>query len=266
MSVFLEGRFTYKPVSISEITQISPDTKLFRFALSSEAQQLGIRVGQHIAMRALIHSPKYPQGTVVRHKYSPTSRHDALGFFEIPIKVYYPQGEYPGGRLTTHLDALKLGDTVEISGPIGKYLYAGNGTIEFVRILCWRSVKQFDTIGFIEGGTGITPCFQYIQYIIERNEEIRVFLIFANRTPKDILMRRELDLFAQTGRLQLCYTVSTPEENWNYEVGHVNQEMILKYMPKPSETTQIFFCGPKGMNKMLRKLLPSLGFANFNKF
>ena len=263
MEVFLSESGVYKQVVISDIHQISPDSKLFRFSLPSAHQQLGIAIGGCIVIRALIHSEKYPSGKLVKRKYSPTSRNDACGFFEIPIKVYYPSGDYPGGELTTYLDTLKVGDQVEITGPFGKFIYLGNGVCNFVRA---GLTKCFTSIGFIAGGTGITPCFQYIQYIIERNEEINVHLIFANKTERDILLRDQLEKLAENKRFHLHYTLSNAEANWGYGVGYINEAMILRHMPEPSDSTAIFFCGPSPMNRMLRELLPRLGFTNSTKF
>lgn len=263
MEVFLEGYEVYKEVRIIMITQISPDTKLFRFGFPSDRCVLGLTVGQHIRIKARVISPACPLGAQIKRKYSPTSRHDALGFFEIPIKIYHATDEYPGGALTSYLNTLSVNDIIQISGPCGKYIYLGNGNCKFYNS---PEPKHFEALGFIAGGTGITPCFQYIQYIIEKGEDISLHLIFANKTEKDILLREDLEKFEATGKLHLYYTVSTSEANWRYATGYVNEEMILEHMPKPSDSVGIFFCGPSPMNRMLRELLPRIGYLNSTKF
>ena len=47
------------------------------------------------------------------------------------------------------------GDTIDIKGPIGHFTYFGNGRIQIHKEE--RIVKE---IGFICGGTGITPAYQ----------------------------------------------------------------------------------------------------------
>ena len=50
-------------------------------------------------------------------------------------------------------------------------------------------------IGLIGGGTGITPLYQVLNAIHAYQESgIKVSLIFANKTPDDILLKEELDL------------------------------------------------------------------------
>ena len=48
-------------------------------------------------------------------------------------------------------------------------------------------------IGLIGGGTGITPLYQVLNAVHSYKEKnIRVSLIYANKTPSDILLRPEL--------------------------------------------------------------------------
>lgn len=266
MEPFLKGDSDYKEVTIGDIIQISPDSKLFRFLLPPD-NVLGTSVGQFISIKALVYSPEHPEGKTVKRKYSPTSKIEARGMFEIPIKVYYPvPPAYPGGKLTTYLDKLKVGDKIEIAGPRGKYLYRGNGLCYMDKGSGLNKEVRFNSFGFIAGGTGITPCFQYIQYIIDRSEDIQVSLIFANKTEQDILLRQDLDFYASTQRLHLYYVLSQPHEDWQHGKGYVNEDMIRSHLPQPSDSSCIFFCGPKPMNKLLRELLPNLGYSNYIKF
>ena len=264
MAVFLEGYNSFKEVVIGAITQITPDSKHFKFLLPSEDMRLGTSIGECIIMRAFVHSTNYPEGKMIRRKFSPTSRHDDCGFFEIPIKIYYPTDIYPGGALTTHLDTLKVGDKIEIAGPRGKYLYQGNGVCRFVHD---NSTKQFQKFGFIAGGSGITPCYEYIQYIIEKNENIEISLIYANKKEHDIWFRDKLDEYAKLNKLHVYYILSNPDENWsNGGTGYVNGDIIMDHLPPPHDSNIIFFCGPKPMNRMLRELLPKLGYQHFIKY
>ena len=259
MGVFLDDPNIFKEVVLGPITKISPDSKMFTFLLPSETMALGISVGEHVVLRALVYTEKHPQGKLIKRKYSPTSKTDLLGRFEIPIKVYYPTDTFEGGALTCYLDKLQPGDKIEVSGPKGKYLYKGNGLCHMIRN---NLFIQTNKLGFIAGGTGITPCFQYIQYIIDHNENIELSLIFANRTEKDILLKEALDYYASTSKVKVYYTISQYNENWEYGKGHVNEEMIVTHLPEPGESTHIFFCGPSPMNRMLKDLLSRLGYRN----
>ena len=51
-NVFLEGMAKYKRVTLVDIRQISPDTKVFVFGLPNENISLGLPIGKHLLFRA----------------------------------------------------------------------------------------------------------------------------------------------------------------------------------------------------------------------
>lgn len=59
-------------------------------------------------------------------------------------------------------------------------------------------------IGMIAGGTGITPMLQIIRAVLRNKDDKTVmWLIFANQTEEDILLREELEAFPKD-RLKVC--------------------------------------------------------------
>lgn len=263
METYPQGEIIRQDLIICDIKSISQDSKIFVFALPSPEHRVGLKPGQHICLKALVHNARYPDGKEVKRKYTPTSKIDALGTFEIPIKIYFPTETFPGGQLTMHLNTLVAGSKIATLGPIGKFIYEGNGVCFFKKQCETRRFRKF---GFIAGGSGITPCFQYIQYIIDHNEDIELSLIYANKSERDIWLKDQLDEYSSTKKLKLFYTLNCPPENWSYGTGNVSQDMIATIMPNPGEDTCIFFCGPSPMNKMLRDMLPSLGYTTYIKF
>ena len=76
-----------------------------------------------------------------------------------------------------------------MEGPKGRLKYLGHGSFEIAK-------QQFSgktKIGCIAGGTGITPCYQIIQAVLQNNDSPSVSLIFGNRTVADISLREELE-------------------------------------------------------------------------
>ena len=45
-------------------------------------------------------------------------------------------------------------------------------------------------------------------------------------------------------------------------MGRINQEMLMKHLPSPSDDTLILFCGPKGMDVTASDCLNTLGYPN----
>ena len=63
-----------------------------------------------------------------------------------------------GGRMTQVMEALKVGDSMEVKGPLGHFIYQGRG--KFKHSGKAGTCRQ---LSMIAGGTGITPMWQVIQ-------------------------------------------------------------------------------------------------------
>ena len=116
-------------------------------------------------------------------------------------------------------------------------------------------------LGLIAGGSGITPMLQIIRHAMRHNDDIEIFLLYANQTEEDILCREELEKCRDesNGRFHLWYTLDRPpQEGWEYSTGFINEEMIYDHMPKRQMAgdTTICICGPPPMVKFA--CLPNL--------
>jgi cytochrome-b5 reductase len=87
---------------------------------------------------------------------------------------------------------------------------------------------------------------------------MKIWLLFANQTEQDILLREELELLAASNsdRFKLWYTVDRESEDWKYSKGFINDTMIKEHMPPPSDDVLICICGPPPMIKFA--CLPNL--------
>ncbi len=152
--------------------------------------------------------------------------------------------------MTQHLASLKIGDSMLMKGPKGHLDYKGRGcfTIAHKRnhVVSYKKKR----IGMVAGGTGITPMLQIIHAILrDPADKTELWLIFANQTEDDILMRAELEAIPKD-RFKLHYTLDRPPSaGWQYSTGFVNVDMCRKHLPPPSEDTMLFVCGPPPMIK-----------------
>ena len=65
-------------------------------------------------------------------------------------------------------------------------------------------------LGFICGGTGITPAYQVMKKALrDPRDTTKFYLVYANQTPADILLREDLDGWARDfpDRVKIWYTV-----------------------------------------------------------
>ena len=165
-----------------------------------------------------------------------------------------------------YLAKLNLGDKLFISGPVGKHKYLGNG--RFFKLLQKKMVfaKKFT---FIAGGTGITPIYQILQHINDKNEKkknnIKVKLLYANKSCKDILIRKELTEMANNGiidDLKFCLD-KVDEEGWTGFEGFVNKEMLSGFLWENSKDHLVVMCGPPLMCNDIVDGLDELNYENY---
>lgn len=225
-----------------EKVNVSHDTRLYKFKLADPNQRLGLPCGYHMFVQAKV------DGAPVMRAYTPVSSDKELGFFKLCIKVY-KSGVHPkfpaGGVMSQHMDSLKIGDTLRVKGPVGHFEYKGNGVVSMK-----GKDKKYAKIGLIAGGTGLTPAFQVMQAVYrDASDNTEVSLVYANRTPDDILMRETLDkMAAERENIKVWYTVSgKAPEGWSYSTGYVNEEMLADHLPSAGDSTIIGMCGPPGL-------------------
>jgi len=165
--------------------------------------------------------------------------------------------------MSQHLDTLRVGDTISVKGPIGHVEYQTGGTL-----LLDGKPRNVKAIGFVAGGTGLTPCYQVITRVLHHaHDATRVCLLYANTSPDDILLKPELDALAAKypDRFQLRYVVDEGAPDDSFSTGFVDAEMFKAYMPPPDPQTVIAFCGPPPMLKFaVRPSLIATGHSEEN--
>ncbi|KAL1443713.1 hypothetical protein MTO96_030206 [Rhipicephalus appendiculatus] len=195
---------------------VTHNVRLLRFSLRSRYQRLGIDVGQHLLVFATIH------GCPVTRHYTPVTRCDQTGHFDIMVKVYrtgesveHPEGgthvPVPGRNAPRgDIEGETLGFAAGFRAPRGSFIYEGQG--HFVTVDGSR-LPQATWIGLIAAGSGITPMLQLLRHaLVDEKDETKIKMIDVNRTQEDIIARRELDRYtkAYAERFSLCHVLSKP--------------------------------------------------------
>ncbi len=167
-------------------TILSHDTAEFVFGLPTPDSVLGLPTGQHISLR-YFETDADGKKTQVMRSYTPVSDNTTLGEVALVIKIYRA-GVHPkfpdGGKLSQHLDSLKIGETIDIKGPKGHMEYLGNGGNYWMKPIGRPKVtKQCKQFIMIAGGTGITPMLQVANYMFRNNkDDVKVHLLYANQS------------------------------------------------------------------------------------
>lgn len=242
----------YQPFKLIQRTQISSNTVIFRFALASSTQRVGLPVGKHMLLKFT-----NAEGKPISRPYTPISSDDDLGYFDLLIKLY------PQGQMSQHLDKMQIGESIEVRGPQGSLHYTGSGAFTIARRGGVVQRAQVSNVGMIAGGSGITPMFQVLKAVHKQSaDRTKLSLLFANVTEADILMKDQLDtLREQRSLTNIVYTLDRPAESWTGPRGFVTPELIQANLPAPAADTIILLCGPKPMVDGMEKHLIGLGYT-----
>ncbi|OAA68193.1 Riboflavin synthase-like beta-barrel [Niveomyces insectorum RCEF 264] len=247
-AVFKGGDQGFFPLEVAEVDQVSHNTKLVRFKLPAPDQVSGLHAASALLTRFRPSDEAAPakEGAAesegkaaaaakpVIRPYTPISELDAQGHLDLLVK------QYEGGPMSTHIHALRPGDTLDFKGPIVKYPWTPN---------------KHDHIALVAGGTGITPMYQLIRTIFRdpAAEQTKVTLVFGNIAQEDILLHKELTALENTypQRFRAFYVLEKPPNPaWAAanQTGYITKELLKQVLPEPkADNIKVFVCGPPGM-------------------
>ncbi|KAL4757673.1 putative nitrate reductase [Aspergillus foveolatus] len=233
-------------------TPLSEDTNRYTFELLAKTKKLGLQTGQHIQIGF------HFKDQLVFRSYTPVKpimEEEEDGTFDLIVKTYYPDPGQPGGTMSNILDCLAEGEEVEIKGPAGEIVYKGNGTFKID-----DKERTFERITLVLGGSGVTPGYQVIAKILlsDGRDKTKIRVIDGNRTENDILLRKELQDFAEKHpeQFQITHVLSHAGDDWKGERGHVSAETLHKFGFEPDEKSVALLCGPPAM--IQKAVLPAL--------
>jgi cytochrome-b5 reductase len=101
-------------------------------------------------------------------------------------------------------------------------------------------------------------------YTTHYRDKTEFYLLFANQTEADILLRDEIDAMARNHEnVHVWYTIDRDASpDWKFSTGFVNAELIEAHLPKAAPDVQVFLCGPPPMLKFaVLPALEQLGFS-----
>ncbi len=218
-------------LKISKIIQETHDTKTFRINL--DGNEFNFEPGQFINLSFNI--KQNGETKELTRQYSLSSSPLKKDCIELTIKK-----KQNGTASSYIIDKLNVNDPVKIKGPYGVFTYKDD-------------VKK---AVFLAGGSGISSLISMIRYIKDKKLDTDVTLIFSNRTPRDIIYKKELEELKNNGFKIINTITDYGGEDWKGERQRINGEMIKKYCDLDST---FYICGLPQMVEDVRKELESLG-------
>ncbi len=183
-------------------------------------------------------------GTEIRRNYSICAGLDD-GKLQVGIK------RVDGGAFSTFANTeLKVGDTLEVMPPQGKFFTA------------LEPAKAKNYLGFA-GGSGITPVLSILKTVLKREPKSTFTLVYANRAVNTIMFREELEDLKNhyMGRLTIIHMLESGQDI-DLFTGRVDQEKcdaLFKHWIDVAHTDTAFICGPEPMMLAIAESLEKHG-------
>jgi nitrate reductase (NAD(P)H) len=224
---------------------VSRDTRIFIFKLDDHDQKPGVPVGKHLLLRLRDSRTK----EILIRPYTPISDVNKKGVIDLLVKVYFANEDSKLGRMSRAIDAMVIGEELEIKGPFGKFEYLGRGRCQIGNLE--KKVKRFVMIC---GGSGITPMFQVLHTVMtDHRDTTECILFYGNRKEDDILCRKDLEALAKYNwtKCKIIHTLSEADEEWTGRRGHIDVNLIREHCTIDNDT-MVLICGPEEMERDLK--------------
>ncbi|KAI8671960.1 hypothetical protein NCS56_00658200 [Fusarium sp. Ph1] len=247
----------WQQVMVLEKRRLSDDTILLTLKWD-HCEEFGLPTGKHVLLRA---RDPVSKNNIVR-AYTPIAARDGVGEVDLLIKIYPKTGTRLGGKMTTTLDSMSIGASLELKGPVGNFEYMGQGKCRVS-----GKTRQVNRFILISAGSGLTPMLQVLRAVAkDTKDSTECLLLYGNRHENDILCRDELESMGalDARRIRVTHTLSSPSASWSGQRGRISQELLEAEVeqPEPGVADLVLLCGPPAMETAIKHVLQAGGWAD----
>jgi NAD(P)H-flavin reductase len=177
-----------------------------------------------------------------------------FGVGELPISISGDPAECGSlvytvrsvGPATQALVSCEAGNSLGVRGP-----YGTGWPVEAARA---RDVV------LVAGGIGLAPLRPMIYYVLRHREQFgRLVVLYGARSPRDLLYRKELAVWARDRDTQVLSTVDYGGTSWRGRVGVVTS--LFRFLRLQPAQTIAMMCGPEIMMRFVARELAVRGVA-----
>jgi ferredoxin-NADP reductase len=209
---------------------IAPEVRRFVFETPPDAGQFSFLPGQWISFEEIVN------GEQITRAYSIASP-PAGNRFELCLN------RVEDGHLSPVLFAMHPGDTIEMRGPYGTFVFRN---------------PPNDSV-LVATGTGIAPFRSMLNARLARDASHQITLLFGVRHEQGLLYRDEFEALERQHRnFRFWPTLTRPEAGWKGRTGRVQQHLAEAVGPR--RDLDVYICGLRAMVDDVRAMLKGLGF------
>lgn len=157
------------------------------------------------------------------------------------------------GEVSPYLtDELRVGDRIELRGPIGGY---------FV----WNPrdrKNEGSPLFLVAGGSGIAPLMAMIRHRANSQNTVPTKLLYSSRSYDEVIYREELDRISRNdSSLRVIHTLTRRQpQNWMSYERRIDRAMLAETAWQPAEKPIAFTCGPTALVETVANHLLELGY------
>jgi len=204
---------------LAEVAGVVDETPRVRTLDLSAPEWPGHRAGQHLDVRLTAED-----GYQAERSYSIASApEDGLAITVERLE---------DGEVSPYLvDELRVGDRLELRGPIGGY---------FV----WTPTDGGPLL-LIAGGSGIVPLMAMIRHRAAAGSDVPTRLLYSSRTYEDVIYRDELDRLQAGGHgLEVFHILTRAQPpDWSGYSRRIDDELLEEMAWPAEEEARVFVCG-----------------------
>jgi ferredoxin-NADP reductase len=210
---------TWQIATVTGVRPESAEVKSFTLALPAWRPH---RAGQHYDVRLTAED-----GYQAQRSYSIGSPPSQAGEVELTIE------RIPDGEVSPYFhDVLRVGDQVEVRGPIGGY---------FV----WEPALGGPLL-LVAGGSGVVPLMAMLRERAAAGDDTPAALLYSSRTLDDVIYRQELDALAaaKDGVLTFQTLTRSQPSGWTGYARRIDREMLSEVLARVGSQPLAYICGP----------------------
>ncbi|GAB4257501.1 MAG: phenylacetate-CoA oxygenase/reductase subunit PaaK [Saprospiraceae bacterium] len=230
----------FHSLKIKDIRQETAECVSLAFEVpESLREEFSFLPGQHLTLKTML------DGEDVRRNYSLCSC-PSENEWRIAIK------KIPGGKFSTYAnEQLKVGDSIEVMPPIGKFT-------------CKTDPAKAKHYLAFAAGSGITPVMSILKAVLKNEPESLFTLFYINQRTDTIIFKEELEnlknLYLQ--RFSLHHILTKEDTGSDLLSGRPTPEKIrqlAKTLFDLEDVDEYYICGPEEMIHGIKDTLQELG-------
>ncbi|TCC26835.1 ferredoxin reductase [Kribbella speibonae] len=228
----LRGRLSWQSGTVVGLVEETPSTTSITLDLP---RWEGHRAGQHVDVR-LTADDGYQAERSYSIASSPEDSHIVLTVERLE-----------DGEVSPYLvDELRVGDELEVRGPVGGY---------FV----WQSADDSPVL-LIAGGSGVVPFRAMLRHHHAVASTVPMKLLYSARSQAELIYRDELMALADDEKIDVHLTLTREQpEDWQGGSGRIDRSVLDRQGWPAEDRPLVYVCGPTGFVESVADTLVGLG-------